>query len=304
MERLGFLIPTNSPDTFKSLFLPSIDNLLSARKYVKFLINFQKPWTEDEISEVVSEIRGKGFSVDYRINSYSVEGKGLVPFNRIRNDAFLIDTSLDYYMITDDDMVFLPESPSLGRDAGDQILEDIIFLDRHPEFGVIFHRGRSPLYRYVSDSIFGEDYKKISQCNEKGIVFRVIEDSDGVRRLFPEGSEDLLGSDEEKVLISYRLNTVNESEGVYYQLAVHPYFRIRHWEHHGKVKDSGAKKYNWNLDSIRNQNNFKYIRDHYNPRFTSTNKELVGTIVPRSQVLETIDNFSMYLRKDLEEMLL
>lgn len=267
-HKLCLLMPTNTPEVYNSIVRSSWINLIPISPYIKISINFQPPWTEDAIKDVVEELESLGFNVVYSYNSYEIKKRGEVPFNRIRNDTYLNSPDSEYYMITDDDFWFYPQSAY-------QLLDDIEYLDSHPECHIIYHVGNKRRFSQLNDSIIEDDFTQYCLCNEKGIVFRNEQDSQG-NYLFPRGSEDLVGSDEEKVLIACRLALGST-------FAVHPKFKIRHWESHKSQKTSGALKYNWNLDSIRNRNNFKFIRDNYSPEFTVQNRKLISVEFMESQ---------------------
>ena len=80
---LTFVMPTNEPDVFEKFFMNGLDNFLEMRDYCTFAINFQKPWTDDHIDDVVSRIEEKGFNVVHSFNSYEFTPP-YVPINKIR----------------------------------------------------------------------------------------------------------------------------------------------------------------------------------------------------------------------------
>lgn len=268
---LGLVLPTNNPSIMYKYLLSSIENIQVAKDYIEFLINFQSPYTEVEINDIVSKIRSYGIEVKYTYSTYEVKGKGLVPFNRIREDTTVLDKDCEYYMLLDDDMTFLGSSAKMPRTSGEQLLEALIYLKKNPKCG-IFVCGGSLIKKIPLDTIAPIDYNR-EYVTGRGLIFKNIGKNEGWQ-LVPVEAHDLLGSDEEKVEAAARI-----ARGYY--VSEMPFVRINHYENqvsqrnkNGKIP--GSVMYNWNTQEIRDQNNHKFIRDHYNPEYTSGKGNVVS----------------------------
>ena len=261
---LGIVLPTNSPDVMRKYLLSSLEIAKDAAPFCTFLINFQPPYTANELSEVVETIKSYGFKVKTNYNVYRHE-PGLVPVNRIREDTAAIDSSCKYYMIFDDDMTFMGPSAKMPRSAGHQILEAIRYLEYFDDCGVLVFGG-TLIKKIAKDSIAPIDFRK-EYVTGKGIVLRNIAEKASEGLFVPAAAYDLVGSDEEKVAAAYRI-----SEGYY--VAEMPFVRINHYENQKSSRNKNGKipgkdKYHWNTDEIKDANNFGFLRENYNPDYTS-----------------------------------
>lgn len=152
MRELCLVLPTNEPSTFSSIFMKGIDNLLPAKDLVVFNINFQEPWDDKSAESAVSELESKGFLVHYKLSPKYKFTKPKVPFNKIRNDT-VIDDDCKYYALMDDDMQFRGPSPRMNKNAGEQYLQIIHYMDTHPKCGITIIAG--PLLRRIPKNNIG-----------------------------------------------------------------------------------------------------------------------------------------------------
>lgn len=299
---LGIVLPTNNPNAMYQYLLPSLENLLPAKKFVTFLINFQPPWRQEDIEGCCEEIRSYGFELLVGFGKYEVKGKGLVPINKIREDTAQIDPYCKYYMIFDDDMSFLGPSEKMPRCAGDQIVESLIYMTTNWDCGVLVFGG-SLIKKIDRDSI-----APISRDREyvtgRGIIFKNMRGGRPFGSvLVPEGAYELLGSDEEKVIAGWRL-----FNGLY--AAEMPFVRINHYENQVSKRNKNGKipgkvLYEWNTDEIKNSNNFKFIRENYNPDYASGKGNIVKSIIPYIDIDDQRYkmNFSGISSNDLQKYL-
>ena len=251
---LSLVLPSNEPDTMYKYLLPSISNLSDIAKITTICLNFQPPYLNSQAVEVVEHIESLGFEVNWIYSRYVIEPHK-VPINKIRNDAASLCKSL-YYGLIDDDMIFNGTSAKMNRRSGIQYLDAIHYMMTHQNCGIMLMGGT--LFRRIPRYHIGPVRLDSEYLTSKGFIVKSLGyDSD--YPFLPDGSIDLVGSDEEKVLAASRLY-----QGLY--PAKFGNTRVRHYEHKDKCV-SGADMYQWNSAKILDENNNKYIKDHYNPDY-------------------------------------
>lgn len=252
---LGLAIPTNEPTTCKEYFLDSLHYLKEVAPITTILFNFQKPWTQEEIDQATAHCKSLGFEVRYSFNEYNIEGKGKVPFNQIRNDACKLMPDAKFFALTDDDFKYRGPSNSMDRTAGQQYVETIDYLTRFKNCGLVLMGGT--MFKKIPRYHIGPVDLENTFITGRGYVMRSMGE-EGLT--LPKDCLHLVGSDEEKVSAGFRL-----SKGLY--PAKFGFSRTAHYEYHSKTVVSGENMYGWNADDILDENNSKYIREHYNPKF-------------------------------------
>lgn len=268
---LGIVLPTNNPEAMRKYFLPSLVNAKEIAPYVTFLLNFQKPYTQEESEEVIKAITDLGFKCKVMYSSHTISAPGLVPINLIREETSSLAPDCKYFMIFDDDMSFMGPSTSMHRNAGVQILECLIYLLSYRKCGVLVCGG-TLVKKIKKDTISPIDY-----CREyvtgKGLILKNVR-GEGQGNFVPWSAIGLYGSDEEKVAAAYRI-----SQG--YFVAEIPFMRINHYENqrssrNKKGKIPGKDLYQWNTDEIKDNNNFKFIRENYCSEYTPGKGNIVS----------------------------
>jgi len=262
---LGIVLPTNDPEVAFSNILTSIDALKEISELSTFLINFQKPWTKDQMADAVRIIEDHGFRVLYTFNEYEIAGKGLIPMNRIRNDSAMLLPGAMMYASVDDDMVFRYATPKTNKTAGQQYLDCIHYMLSNKECGVILMGGQ--LVKYPRKYVISPTSLTNSFLTNRGYILRAMNPKEG--SYLPNDCLDLVGSDEDRVLAAYRL-----SKGYYPAKMGHS-----RTTHTGHSVIPGSELYEWNTSEILDKNNNKFIRDNYNPNYSgsSYNTHVVDT---------------------------
>lgn len=252
---ITLVLPTNEPKVFMKYFLPSLENMKVIAPISTIAINFQDPWKPDMCQFCVNKIKELGFSVKSQlVGKYHIESKGLVPFNKIRNDAVMLNPDSLFYALTDDDFKYLQESAK-SPDAGTQYLRAIHYLLKFENCGMVLFGGT--MYRHIPINHIGIT-KTINNewyITGKGFILRSMSPE---FPLFPSDSIDLKGAKEECLLAAARIN-----KGLY--PAKMGNARIYHDEVRKKDKDvqPGYEMYDWLKENIIEDNVNKYIRDHY-----------------------------------------
>ena len=260
---LGFAVPTNEPEVAFNYLLSSVENLKEVAPISAFLFNFQKPWTDDQITKAVAICENHGFAVRYSFNTYEVKGKGLVPFNQIRGDACKLMPDAKFYVLMDDDFSFLPRSGSYNKSAGEQYLDLIYYMTQHPDCGFILLKGRLYLNEVSKYQIAPALSLENRYITDKGILLRNFNPEEGWA--LPHTALGLLGSDEEKIACSWRLYN-----GMY--PAVINRCRTLHYENCNTTQVenkpvSGEEMYGWNKKDILDANVNKFIKENFYPDF-------------------------------------
>lgn len=253
---LTLLMPTNEPETLKRFWLPSLNNLTEIVPISTIAINFQYPYTEREVNDIVSQIESYGFRVKYQLrDKYNVEGKGMVPFNQIRHDTAMLNPDSLFYALTDDDFSYQGPSASVHKTAGAQYLDIIHYMLAHAECGFTLIGG--PMIKAVDINHIGltNPYTTFYAV-KKGYILRNMKDYGFC--IYPDDAIDMKGAGEEKIIAASRL-----AEGLY--PATMKCGRTHHYENWKKdgVKN-GAEDYGWELQEVLDNNVHKYLNEHYN----------------------------------------
>ena len=253
---LGLIMPTIEPNTLRKLWLPSLENLVDAKDYINICINFQDPYTVDDALRIVEEIKSYGFTVYYTVREkYHVPSRGLVPFNRIRNDTVMLNPNSKFYVLTDDDFSYLSATQK-SPNAGIQYLRAIHYLLKFDNCGCLLTGGS--MYRYNPINTIGPTkcLNREWYITSKSLFLRSM--STYGFELFPNDSLDLYGAKEESLLCACRLN-----EGFY--PAKMGNTRVKHDE--GRCDDEDIKpgfdQFGWLDEEIVENNIDKYLREHY-----------------------------------------
>lgn len=262
MRPLGIVLPTVDSKLALDFILSdeSLNNMSSLSSVAKFLINFQGDWNDDLIADVEHRLMSRGFQVDYIKSFYPIEGKGLVPINKIREDTAGIDRNCLFYALVDDDMKFLGKSPKMNHDGGRQYLNILHYMLSNPMCGLTMVGGS--MFKKIPFYSVGPVDLVNTYLVSKGFIVRSMKDK-GL--IVPKGAYELVGSDEEKLAAAFRL-----SEGLY--PAKTGLGRVYHYEGHSSGKtQSGSSMYGWNNSEIVDANNNKFIHENYNPKYRGGN---------------------------------
>lgn len=188
--RLAFLLPTNDPETFNSFFMTSIKHLKSIANKLIFCINFQPPFTMEEVEKVVSKMQNIGFEIRYVFNEYIVERRGLIPFNKIRYDCAKLCSEAELYGLCDDDFEFLIDA--------DLMINDIISkFEKESEIGVIQCTNRPSIFPF---GYFERHAKYHNYYTDSGLFFRNIHYIENDILVYPSDALECLGACEEYII--------------------------------------------------------------------------------------------------------
>lgn len=129
---LSFVLPTCYPDLFRSRFYTCLPVFAPFSKYICFCINFQPPFTLEEVAEEVSFLRNSGFRVEYTYNDYKFTPDTL-SYVRLRNDAArLAPKDTLYFVDFDDDILYFSEDYDIASRVWASV---ILFLLENPSCG-------------------------------------------------------------------------------------------------------------------------------------------------------------------------
>lgn len=255
---LVLVLPTNEPATFYEYFLESLPNMKAVAPITTVAINFQAPWTRDLIDDAVETIAKLGFKCEWCYSQYCIEGKGKVPFNRIRDDAAKLVPNGLIYALTDDDFKYQGPSATIPKTAGEQYIDAVHYLLTHEKCGLISMVGT--MYKKTPRNHIGPCQLWNTYITSKGFLLKSLNKVGGEGLTLPTACLDLVGSDEERVSTGARM-------ALGYYPAKLPFSRTAHYEHHGKGVLSGSDTYQWNTEDILDSNNSKFIKDNYNPKY-------------------------------------
>lgn len=280
-DLLCLLLPTNEPNVYHDYFEKSLTYLKDASKFITISINFQSPWTQDEIKTSVEYAESLGFQVVWSFNKYEILKRGEVPFNRIRHQCAAQFPHAKFYGLCDDDFAFAGPTPTINKTAGHQYLDILDYLLTHERCGFVLQGGT--MYKWIPRNHIGITKLDTAFITGRGFVFRRMDDF----LVYPDDALDLVGAGEEKIVAASRM-----AEGYY--PAKMGFSRTNH--EGGRLTKrkipTGEEMYGWLKEEIFENNTNQYIRDHYNP-------DLVG--VYNYNVVDTDLYFSQGGRSPYQE---
>lgn len=188
--KLALLLPTNDPETFNNFFMSSVDQLKFISDKLIFCINFQPPFMNEDVQNIVDKLQNMGFEVRYTFNEYNIERKGLIPFNKIRYDCARLCPEADLYALCDDDFNFLKDS--------DLMINEIIEkFENDKSLGVI---QCTSLPRIFPFGYFKKEAKYHNYYTDSGFFFRNIHNEDKDILVYPSDALECLGACEEFII--------------------------------------------------------------------------------------------------------
>lgn len=131
-SKVGWIIPTNNPKALFNYFLKSIDIILSDE--FKLLIVFQPPWTSKLIDQFLSKCK---MDVAYDF----IEPKRPVSMMMLRNHSAMIDRSVEYYVLTDDNFLFTKGTAKYPADSLTRYQQVIQYMDGFQNCGYVMCEG-------------------------------------------------------------------------------------------------------------------------------------------------------------------
>lgn len=253
-DLLALVLPTNNIRIFHQCFLRTIDWIDAIKPYATICINFQSPWSEESIDDVLGVLIEKNWKVEWTLNKYDCSVN--IPMNKIREDAACLCPEAFAYWVLDDDHTFAGPSTKINKTFGEQILCCLHYMLNNEKCGVITTGGS--LFKAIEKNHIGWLYFNDYFITNYGFMVRNLKDVNGTR-LLPKDSLDLVGSDEERVICAERINNG------FYNAKI-AFARCRRGSKINNEPD-GTTKYHWNTSDILDNNNSKYIREHYNPNY-------------------------------------
>ena len=132
---LGVSIYSMNPDIAnRNIFSDeTLSEFKKVSKDICLLVNFVS-WEEASVAETVDRVEERDIKILYRINSYDIKGRGLLPCNRMRYDSVSL-SEFPYY-------AFLQENMKI-RDSGNsvsgamQLMHAVHFLAANKRCGVV-----------------------------------------------------------------------------------------------------------------------------------------------------------------------
>lgn len=131
---LAICVMTNNPGTFRSLFMDyrNLNALYHLSRNLKLLIhiNFQPPYTSEEIDSITSKLASIGPDVATTWNTYKPNDLGHYPIMQIRQDSLVQSDVAKYTLMFDDDMM-------ITRDFVENVKYLIEYLEDHEDVAII-----------------------------------------------------------------------------------------------------------------------------------------------------------------------
>lgn len=130
--KLAICLPSNKPKLAIETFAPSFEYIKELAPYAVFCINYQPPWTLEEISIFSKIIMSYGFEVR---SIYTSNWTKPIEFIKMREMAAELMSEADVYMLCDDDFRFVECTESYPRSSGQRYLEVLDYLSKNPRCG-------------------------------------------------------------------------------------------------------------------------------------------------------------------------
>lgn len=237
-DLITLCISTNNPENMNKYLLKTIHNLVGLKDFCTVAINFQEPYTENDIKNIVEYIESLGFKVIHSFNKYEVKNRGEVPIIKIKNDCALLNPNSFLYAQIDDDFEF-------RNYAYIDYLRSIHFMLKYNNCGIMnfVHSYKG----YIKPNQIGIA-KSINErvMTGRGLIFKRC-------KLFQFTSDDslkLVGSGEELILTAIRLH-------LGYFMGILPTGRCIN----SINKSKGYVKYGWTNNKILKNNQHKFLSE-------------------------------------------
>lgn len=102
---LTYILPTNNPNEFFEKFGKSLKVFVKLRDYISFCINFQEPWTKEQIDRAMRLFQRYDLTTYKTFEKYEKKSYQF-PFMKIRNDTLRLNPTCKYFVFIDDDIIY------------------------------------------------------------------------------------------------------------------------------------------------------------------------------------------------------
>lgn len=133
--KLAILIPTYRPEMAVYDFLPTLIHIQPLAKFSTFLVNFQDPYDNGDVSYFVREVLKLGFKIRHT-HSGTWERPQKMALMR-EQTAELGGEDFDLYLNIDDDFKFSPGTPTQRKSSGLKYLDCIDYMAVNDRCGAI-----------------------------------------------------------------------------------------------------------------------------------------------------------------------
>jgi hypothetical protein len=281
-SKVGWIIPTNNPKALFNYFLKSIDIILCDE--FKLLIAFQPPWTSKLIDQFLSKCK---MDVGYDF----IEPKRPVSMMMLRNHCAMLDRSVDYYVLTDDNFLFTNGTPKYPADSLTRYQQVIQYMDEFQNCGYVMCEG----------SLGGSIQKLIIKptlsglvSTQRGVFFRNMKG----RNVWPSDCLNIPGTCEETI--------------VCYDIISKGFFPAKQFNNPTQHKDKIKVEPNKNIGTIHcletlQNGAIKYIREKYKTDIWTNDtrffpKELIKQYLKSGGDSEWLDSTSEKYAMDFENV--
>lgn len=248
-------IPSNNPESFFNILLPSIEHLKELKgedgeNEITFYLIAQRPWSDIDISLASMAVISEGFNFEY---TYVVNQEKPSMFH-LRSIGIVKSLNTDYFLMMDDNFRFTSGTPKYAASSGKRYLQCINYLQKYSNCGFVMCEGSlgGNIQKWeISSTITG------LFATTRGIVFRNI-GADYLCRKTPR----LIGGLEESVFCYHIIE-----EGYY------PAKQFNNPTQHKDKAKKGEVKSIIHDQSIWEDNCQWYIRSRYDdPQWTHSSK--------------------------------
>lgn len=238
--KVGWIIPTNNPKAVFNYFLKSID-IIRCEEF-KLLILFQLPWDDKLIKRFLSKLH---MDVSYEL----ITPQKPISMMDYRNRCALLDKSVDYYGIADDNFMFTEGTPAYNINSLTRYRQVIQYMNTFENCGYVMCEG----------SLGGSIQKlKIAPTlsglvsTQRGIFFRNIYKQE--LNVWPSDTINIAGGCEETI--------------VCYDIISKGFFPAKQFNNPTQHKDKkkviqGAHKGTIHCSDLLQAGVIKYIREKY-----------------------------------------
>lgn len=254
--KITFLLPTCEPDEMFAHLYPSLPRIVKGRNFLQFAICFQPPYTDDQITKVITRLSELGFEYKYMYKDYQVV-KPYTPLIKMRNDCAMLYPDSDAYALLDDDMSF--ESMSVVYDY----LEAARRFQKDEHLAVVALNNYPRQYENYFATNQGVCYRGGKYYGFQGLVPEYLHQIPGFKTKVPYQGENLLnlfGGFQDKFCGMIRLCNGDKLDQV-------SYVKVKHVENR---KQRGAQGHGWESAKYQEGSIGHFIQKYFNRYFLCT----------------------------------
>lgn len=194
MKKLSIIFPSNRPHSFFNMFLSSLDNLSILKTYmdVTIIMIYQgEKWTKEKIEKAKNQMKENNWN-------FIVHDQPIIRAMCLSRDIGIHITDSDYFMQTDDDVIFRSGTKCYPQNSGIRFYQCIEYMEKFQNCGFVMCAGslggsvqkleisstktglfatqRGLIFRYIpGHDYYGKTIQGIGSMQDTIITYRLME---------------------------------------------------------------------------------------------------------------------------------